>query len=194
MHPRTRFKAMRPSHPLKSADSLCHRSTAHRTAPRLATPYCCRLACCLHAFVDLLCCLVCGFFYCSTSRHTTLHHGLSRRSAARHGAKRRCAAWRGAACGGGARQGRGAVKRGRTFQATVSYHSQNFKLRVSNSRSVAYVDFKMPFESSNIPGSGPNFPDLTLENWVQAKSDQVKLPHANRRQARPRGMRGFLFE
>ena len=45
---------------------------------------------------------------------------------------------------------------------TVSFHkfdSQSFKLRVSNPRTVAYARFKMPLESSSLPGAGHMFPD-----------------------------------
>ena len=44
--------------------------------------------------------------------------------------------------------------------STVSSHnlsSHSFKLRVSNPRTIAYVDFNMPFESSNIQGLGSFF-------------------------------------
>ena len=30
---------------------------------------------------------------------------------------------------------------------------------------MAYVQFKMPSESSNLSGAGPIFPDGTFENW-----------------------------
>ena len=53
---------------------------------------------------------------------------------------------------------------------TVSSHnfdSQTFKLRVSNPRTTAYCHFKMPFESSNLPGAGPIFPDW-LNFWKLA--------------------------
>ena len=39
---------------------------------------------------------------------------------------------------------------------TVSFHNfdlQPFKLRVSNPRTIAYAQFKTPFESPNLPGS-----------------------------------------
>ena len=52
---------------------------------------------------------------------------------------------------------------------TVSSHNSNshsFKLRVSNPRPIAFVHLNMPFESSNLAGSGPNFPDGTFENWL----------------------------
>ena len=39
------------------------------------------------------------------------------------------------------------------------------KLRVSNPGAIAYVHFKLPFESSDLPGAGPFFPDSTFENW-----------------------------
>ena len=47
-------------------------------------------------------------------------------------------------------------------QGTVSSHmfnSQKNKLRVSNPRTIIYFPFKMPFESFNLPGAGPIFPD-----------------------------------
>ena len=40
-----------------------------------------------------------------------------------------------------------------------NFNSQDFKLRVSNPRTIAYVQFNMPFKSSNLPGSGPIFLD-----------------------------------
>ena len=43
-------------------------------------------------------------------------------------------------------------------------------LRFSNPRTIAYAHFKMPFESRNIPGAGPVFPDWTFENWPQGNS------------------------
>ena len=51
---------------------------------------------------------------------------------------------------------------------TVSSHEfnlQHFKLRVSNLRTIAYSHFGVPFGSSNLPGAGPIFPDLTFGNW-----------------------------
>ena len=52
------------------------------------------------------------------------------------------------------------------------FNSQCFELRVSNPRTTAHLDFRMPFDNSNLPGAGPIFPDLTLlktgrvvENW-----------------------------
>ena len=41
----------------------------------------------------------------------------------------------------------------------IIIHHSNFKLRVSNPRNIAYVHFKMPFETSNIPEAGPILPD-----------------------------------
>ena len=38
------------------------------------------------------------------------------------------------------------------------FHSQKLKLRVPNPRTFAYAHFKMPFESSKLPGPGPIFP------------------------------------
>ena len=51
---------------------------------------------------------------------------------------------------------------------TVSSHrfnSQDFKLGVSNPRTIAYHDLNMPFESSDLPGAGPICPDRTFEDW-----------------------------
>ena len=51
---------------------------------------------------------------------------------------------------------------------TVSFHnfdSRHFELRVSDPRTIAYVLLKMSFESLNLPGAGPIFPDWTFENW-----------------------------
>ena len=45
---------------------------------------------------------------------------------------------------------------------TVDSHKFNllsFNLRVSNPRTVAYLHFEMPLESSDLPGAGPIFPD-----------------------------------
>ena len=51
---------------------------------------------------------------------------------------------------------------------TVSSHEfnlQHFKLRVSNPRTIAYVHFNTPFESSNLPDPWHIFPDRTFGNW-----------------------------
>ena len=56
----------------------------------------------------------------------------------------------------------------RSKASTVSshnFHLHNFKFGVSNSRTIAYAHFKLPFESSDLPGAGPIFPDRTFENW-----------------------------
>ena len=48
---------------------------------------------------------------------------------------------------------------------TVSSHnfnSRTFKSRVSNPRTTAYVCLKRPFESSELTGAGPIFPDWTF--------------------------------
>ena len=37
---------------------------------------------------------------------------------------------------------------------------KNFKLRVSNPSTIAYVHFNMPCESSDVAGAGPCLPDL----------------------------------
>ena len=34
-----------------------------------------------------------------------------------------------------------------------------------NPRTIVFVHFKMPFESSNLPWAGPTFPDWAFENW-----------------------------
>ena len=39
-----------------------------------------------------------------------------------------------------------------------------FITEVSDPRAIAYALFKMPFESSSLPGSGPMFPLWTFEN------------------------------
>ena len=57
---------------------------------------------------------------------------------------------------------------GQRILATVSSHncnSQHFNLRISNPKATAYVHFNMPFESSNLPASGPIFTDWAFENW-----------------------------
>ena len=49
-----------------------------------------------------------------------------------------------------------------SYYSTVSsdnFNSQHFKSRVSSPRSLGNFRFKMLFESSNLPGAGPNFPD-----------------------------------
>ena len=46
------------------------------------------------------------------------------------------------------------------------FNGQHFKCRVSNPRTIAYAHFKMPFESSSLPGAGHIFPDWTFENWL----------------------------
>ena len=43
-------------------------------------------------------------------------------------------------------------------------------MRVSNPRTVAYVRFKMPSESSELPGTEAAFPDDTFEGWPQETS------------------------
>ena len=50
-------------------------------------------------------------------------------------------------------------------RSATSLNSQHFKSRVSNPRTIAYFHSNMPFESSNLPGAGPNLPDCTFENW-----------------------------
>ena len=50
----------------------------------------------------------------------------------------------------------------RGHNLTVSSHnfnSHNFKSRVSNPRTVAYLHFEMPFGNSNLPGARSIFPD-----------------------------------
>ena len=42
-------------------------------------------------------------------------------------------------------------------------NSHNFKSRVSNPRTTGYLHFNTPFESSNLPGSGPICPDVQIE-------------------------------
>ena len=46
-----------------------------------------------------------------------------------------------------------------------NFNSQHFNFRISNPRARAYAHFKMPFVSSNLPGTGPDSPDWTFENW-----------------------------
>ena len=46
-----------------------------------------------------------------------------------------------------------------------NFDLQYFKLRASNPRTIAYVQFNMPSESSNLPGAGLIFPDQVFENW-----------------------------
>ena len=58
-----------------------------------------------------------------------------------------------------------------SMSCTVSSHnldSHNFRLRVSNPRPIACLHLNMPFESSNLQGAGPIFPDWAFENWPQA--------------------------
>ena len=39
------------------------------------------------------------------------------------------------------------------------FDSHNFNLRVSNPGAIPYFRFKVPLESSNLPGAGPICPD-----------------------------------
>ena len=55
------------------------------------------------------------------------------------------------------------------YKHTVSFHnfnSHNFTLRVSNPRAVAYSHFSMPFESSNLPGSGRTHKTTSIRQVV----------------------------
>ena len=45
------------------------------------------------------------------------------------------------------------------FFRSHNLNSQSFKLRASNPRTIAYVHFNTPFESSDLPGAGTIFPD-----------------------------------
>ena len=47
--------------------------------------------------------------------------------------------------------------------------SQTVSSRVPNPRTIAYAPFEMPFESLDLPGSGPIFPDSTCKNWPQTQ-------------------------
>ena len=47
----------------------------------------------------------------------------------------------------------------RTTVSSQDVNLQHFKLSVSNPRTMACVQFNMPFESSNLPGDGPVVPD-----------------------------------
>ena len=61
-----------------------------------------------------------------------------------------------------------------------NFNSLNVKLRVSNPRAIAYAHLKVPFESSDLPGAGPIFPDSTFENWPQPRGiceRRQKRPH-----------------
>ena len=49
-----------------------------------------------------------------------------------------------------------------------NFKSQHFELRVSNRRTIAYLRFKMPFESSDLRGPERTFPDRAFENWLHA--------------------------
>ena len=42
--------------------------------------------------------------------------------------------------------------------AMISIHTNSIRT-ISNPRTTVYVHFSMPFESSNLPGAGPKFPD-----------------------------------
>ena len=53
----------------------------------------------------------------------------------------------------------------RTVRAR-DFDSRSFNLRVSDSRTIFHVNFKMPSVSSNLPGAGPIFPDLDLGNKI----------------------------
>ena len=41
------------------------------------------------------------------------------------------------------------------YDSSHHFNLHNFKLMVSNPRTIAYVHFNMPFEHSNLPGAGP---------------------------------------
>ena len=43
-----------------------------------------------------------------------------------------------------------------------NFSSQKLKLRVSNLRTIVCFHFNMPFESANLPATGPIFPDWTF--------------------------------
>ena len=66
-----------------------------------------------------------------------------------------------------------AVRRSKSRDAsrtvfTVSSHnfrSRYFTWRASDPRTIAYLHLNMPFESPNLPGAGPIFPDRTFEPW-----------------------------
>ena len=58
---------------------------------------------------------------------------------------------------------------------TVNSHNcdaQQFKLRVSNLRTVTYVHFNLPFESSNLPGAGPIFQIAFLKTGCRSRFDR----------------------
>ena len=48
---------------------------------------------------------------------------------------------------------------------------QHLKLRVSNPRTVANCHSETPFESSNLPGAGPIFPDWAFDNCVHPEEN-----------------------
>ena len=52
----------------------------------------------------------------------------------------------------------------------ISSIPTSFNLRASNPRTTAYLDLNMPFECSNLPGSGPILPDWTLKTGRVADS------------------------
>ena len=57
----------------------------------------------------------------------------------------------------------------------VSSHnvnSHNFNLRVSNPRTIAYVHFNMPFDSSNLPWTGPIFQNELLKTGRASHGEQ----------------------
>jgi len=47
-----------------------------------------------------------------------------------------------------------------------SFISQNFESRAATPGTIDDLLFKMPSETSNIPGAGPIFPDRTSEHWL----------------------------
>ena len=59
--------------------------------------------------------------------------------------------------------------------------SQQFKSGVSHPRIIAHVHLEKPFESSNLPGAGPIFPDRASEKrpcpWSQRSS--TRTPSCN---------------
>ena len=73
---------------------------------------------------------------------------------------------------------------------TVNFHnfnSHNFNLRVSNPRTVAYSHSNVPFESSNLPGSGRTYKTWAFENRLYFRMTLNRW-FANRRQMKRVGL------
>ena len=55
-------------------------------------------------------------------------------------------------------------------RSVLMFNSHNFKLRVSNPRTIAYIHFNMLFESSNLPGGWDDFSRLNFWKLTEKES------------------------